>query len=85
MVNQEYRNDLLKRLNKYNNGCINGSLLLNHLMYAENLVIFSPYSYELQLLLIEYDIKADVKYNATNSMVMIIHSKYDMDFVFCFN
>ncbi len=54
-------------------------LVLNHLMYADYLVICSPYSGGLQMLLnicSEYDIEADVKYNAIKSVVMMIRSKY---------
>ncbi len=45
-----YMDDLSKRLNECKTGCINGRLLLNHLMYADDLVIFSPYSGGLQML-----------------------------------
>ncbi len=80
-----YMDELSNRVNKCKTGCINGTLLLNHLMYADNLVMFSPYSGELQMLLnicSEYGIEADVKYNAIKSVVMIIRSKYDRNTVF---
>ncbi len=54
-------------------------LLLNHLMYADDLGIFLPYSGGLQMLLnicSEYSIEADVKYNAIKNVVMIMWSKY---------
>ncbi len=53
--------------------------------YADDLVIFSPYSGGLQILLnicSEYGIEVDVKYNAIKSIVMIIRSKYDTNTVF---
>ncbi len=80
-----YIDDLSKRLNECKTGCINGTLLLNHLMYADDLEMFAPYSSGLQMLLnicSEYGIEADVKYNAIKSMVMIIRLKYDRNAVF---
>jgi hypothetical protein len=80
-----YMDDLSKRLNECKTGCINGLLLLNHLMYAEDLVIFMPYSGGLQMFLkicSEYGLESDARYNGIKSMVMIIRSKYDKDTVF---
>ncbi len=80
-----YMDDLIKRLNECKTGCINGTLVLNHLMYADDMVIFLPYSGGLQMLLnicSEYGIEADVKYNAIKSVVMIIRSKYNRNTVF---
>ncbi len=60
-------------------------LLLNHIMYADDLIIFSPYSGGVQMLLnicSEYGIEANVKYNAIKSVVMIIRSKYERNTVF---
>ncbi len=71
-----YMDDLSKRLNACKTECI--LMLLNHLMYANDLVIFIPYSGRLQILLkicSEYDIEFDIKYNAINNTVMIIRSK----------
>ncbi len=73
--------DLSKKLNAY----INGLMLLNHLMYANNLVIFTPYIGGLQVLLkicSEYGIEFHMKYNATKSTVMIIRSKHNKNTVF---
>ncbi len=83
-----YMDELSKRLNECKTGCVNGKLLLNQLMYADDLVIFSPYSGGLQMLLnicSEYGIEADVKYNAIESVVMIIRSKYDKNTVHIFS
>jgi hypothetical protein len=80
-----YMDDLSKKLNACSTGCMNGLLLLNHLMYADDLVIFSPYSGGLQMLLkicSEYGIDNNVKYNAIRSTVMVIRSKYDKHTVF---
>ena len=37
-----YVDNLSERLNKYNIGCILRNQLLNHLMYADDLVLISP-------------------------------------------
>ncbi len=50
--------------------CINGLMLLNHLMYAGDLVIFTPYSGGLQILLkicFECHIEFNIKYNTIKS------------------
>ena len=46
-----YINDLSLILNASGTGCRIGDSLINHLMYADDLVIFSPYSAGLQQLL----------------------------------
>ena len=54
--------------------CINGGVVLNHLMYADDLVLFTPYSAGLQQLLSlcsEFRTENDICYNATKSSVMI--------------
>ncbi len=53
-------------------------MLINHLMYADDLVIMCPYSRDLARLLkicSKYGIKNDIRYNSTKSVVMIISSK----------
>ena len=80
-----YMDELSKKLNACKTGCINGLMLLNHLTYADDLVILTPYSGGLQLLLeicSEYGIEFDIKYNAIKSTIMIIRSKYDKRTVF---
>ena len=37
-----YVDDVSKRLNTVNAGCVIGSSLINHLMYADDLVLLSP-------------------------------------------
>lgn len=46
-----YVNDLSLILNACGTGCRVGDSLINHLMYADDLIIFSPYSAGLQQLL----------------------------------
>ena len=73
-----YMDDLSNKLNNVNAGCIIGSSLINHLMYADDLVLMAPSSMGLTMLLSvysEYGIEHDIKYNSTKSNVMIFSCK----------
>ena len=75
-----YMDDLSNRLKDCRTGCVLGNLIVNHLMYADDLVIFSPSTAGLQSLLnlcSEYGLQNDIKYNSTKSQVMIVRSKDD--------
>ena len=64
------------RLNKYNIGCALGKLILNHLMYADDLVLISPSTYGLSKLIKEceeFGLEFDIKFNSNKSAVMFIH------------
>ena len=77
--------DLSERLNKCMTGCVIGEIILNHLMYADDLVILSPYSAGLQQLLSlcsQFGIENDIRYNAAKSNVMIVRPKQYRDSVF---
>ncbi len=57
-----------KKINECKTGCIYGLMLLNDLIYADDLVIFINYSVVLKILLnisSKYGIEFDIKYNAT--------------------
>lgn len=59
-----YTDELSKHLNGCNTGCLVGNSVINHLMYADDLVIFSPYNAGLQQLMkvcSQYG-KDDIKY-----------------------
>ncbi len=61
-----YMDELSNRLNE----CKTGELLINHLMYADDLRIFSPYCTGLQQMLkicSEYGVKFNVKFNYKKS------------------
>ncbi len=80
-----YMDDLSRQLNACNTGCIVGNTVVNHLMYADDLVILSPYSAGLQDLLkvcSQYGNDYDIKFNAKKSNVMIVRSKEDKKLVF---
>ena len=75
-----YMNDLSLTLNTSGTGCRIGDCLINHLMYADDLVILSPYSAGLQQLLAicsMYGAEFDIKYNAKKSKIMIVRSRED--------
>lgn len=75
-----YVDDLSIQLRACNTGCILGKTLINHLMYADDLVVFSPSSAGLQDLLnvcTEYGVQYDIKYNAAKSAVLICRTKQD--------
>ena len=73
-----YMDALSNKLNNVSAGCIIGSSLINHLMYADDLVLMAPSSMGLSMLLYvcsEYGIEHDIKYNSTKSNVMIFSCK----------
>ena len=72
-----YVDELSEELNKCNVGCNLNGMLINHIMYADDLVLISPSSAGLSQLLREYEkfgTRHDVKYNAKKSAVMIYRS-----------
>ena len=69
-----YADELSRMLNNVNAGCFVGGSLVNHLMYADDLVLLAPSAAGLSLLLSAcsyYGIEFDVKYNSTKSNVMV--------------
>ena len=72
-----YVDELSEELNKCNVGCNLNGLLINHIMYADDLVLISPSSARLSQVLREcekFGTRHDVKYNAKKSAVMIYRS-----------
>lgn len=68
-------NDLLLLLNARDTGHWAGDTLINHLMYADDLVIFSPYSAGVQQLLkvcSQYGQDFDIKFKAKKSKIMMV-------------
>ena len=75
-----YMDGLSKQLNSCDTGCRVGNTVINHLMYADDLVILCPYSAGLQQLLrvcSQYGPENDLIYNAKKSNIMIVRSKED--------
>ena len=69
-----YMDDLSNKLNNVNAGCIIGSSVINHFMYADDLVLMAPSNMGVSVCS-EYGIKHDIKYNITKSNVMIFSCK----------
>ncbi len=68
-----YMDNLSDKLNLSDIGCITGNTRVNHLMYADDLVIFSPYSGGLSALLKiceGYGIENDIKFNSKKTVLL---------------
>ena len=66
-------------LNKCDTLCVIGNANINHLMYADDLVILSPSLSglsELMQVCGSYGMNHDIKYNSTKSSVLVCKSKY---------
>ena len=75
-----YLDDLSRQLNQCRTGCIVGDRLINHLVYADDLVIISPSSVGLQQLLRIcscYSMQFDIVFNSAKSVIMIVKTKED--------
>ena len=73
------------QLNRSKTGCLVGNDMVNHLMYADDLVLLSPYSAGMQQLLkvcSQYGIDYDIKYNAKKSHIMVVRSSGDRKLTF---
>ena len=67
--------DLSTRMNKLNIGCTIGDILINHLMFAYDIVLISPSTHGLKVLLDEcqkYGIHCDILFNPKKSAVMFL-------------
>ena len=80
-----YMDDLSRKLNACKTGCTVGDNVINHLMYADDLVILSPYTAALQQLLricTQYGTEHDIIYNAKKSSIMVVRSREDRKSIF---
>ena len=79
-----YMKDLSKELNECRTGCLVGDSLVNHMIYADDLVVLSPYSGLQQLLRVcsRYGMMYDIKFNSKKSVVMIVRTKEDRKLIF---
>ena len=74
-----YFYDLSIALSVCRTGCSVGNSLINHLMYADDLVIFSPSSIGLRALITvceEYAVSHEMVFNHKKSVILICRSKY---------
>ena len=80
-----YMDDLSRQLNACKTGCVVGDNVINHLMYADDLVILSPYTAGLQQLLricSQYGPEHDIIYNAKKSCIMVVRCREDRKRIF---
>ena len=77
-----YIDDLSLALNKLGIGCCVSDILINHLMYADDMVLIAPSTAALQILIKEchkFGIKHDMIFNPRKSAVMIFKNKNDRE------
>lgn len=75
-----YMDELSDKLNRVQTGCLVGNTVVNHLMYADDLVLLCPYSAGMQQMLkvcSQYGSDYDIQYNAKKSNIMIVRSAGD--------
>ena len=71
-----YMDGLSEMLNTCQTGCCSGVSKVNHLMYADDLVLLSPCKIGLSRLLKccdDYAVSHDIVYNGSKSCVLIFH------------
>ena len=76
-----YMDDLSSILNWQQTGCTIGDTVINHLMYADDLVLISSSASGLQKLINEcstYGSAHDIKYNCNKSAILVVRSSYIM-------
>ena len=69
-----YADDLSQTRNRCRTGCLSGNITINHLMYADDLVLLSPSATGLRELLCaceEFSISHDVVYNSKKSRPLV--------------
>ena len=70
--------ELSSNLNNCKVGCIVGKLICNHLMYADDIVLFAPSVKGLQKLIRvceKYGIDYDITYNPQKSAILVVAPK----------
>ena len=78
-----YVDDLSTKLSILNIGCVMGEFIINHLLYADDIVLISPSSAGLKKLLEvceHFGKDNDILFNATKSAVMFFKSNYIPNF-----
>ena len=74
-----YVDELSRMINNVHVGCFDGTILVNYLMYADNLELLSPSAAGPSLLLpicSTYGIEYDVMYNSANVMFLYFVVNY---------
>lgn len=79
-----YMNDLSKSVNACKMGCLVGNSIVNHLMFADDMIILRLYTAGLQQLLrvcLKFGKDFDINYNSNNSNIMIVRAKKTENFI----
>ena len=79
-----YMDDLSVKLNNMYIGCVVGTLIINHLLYADDLVLISPSSRGLHTLLGEcekYGIEHNITFNAKKSAMLCFRTNSTCKFI----
>ena len=69
--------DMSVNLKKCPTGCIAGGTIVNHLMYADDIVLLSPSATGLSMLLHvcgKYGLEHDIRFNSKKSAVLIFRT-----------
>ena len=80
-----YMDDLSNALDECNTGCLAGDKVVNHLMYADDLVLICPSAIGLSKLLQiceQYGIDHDIKFNSKKSAILICRNSFTKDVSF---
>ena len=80
-----YMDDLSVNLKECPTGCIAGGTIVNHLMYADDIVLLSPSATVLSLLLHvggNYGLEHDIIFNSKKSAIIIFRNSLVKDFTF---
>ena len=75
--------DLSVNLKECPTGCIAGGTIVNHLMYADDIVLLSPSATGLSLLVHvcgKYGLEHDIRFNSKKSAVIIVRNSFVKDF-----
>ena len=78
-----YMDDLSVNLKECPTGCIAGGTIVNHLMYADDIVLLSPSATGHSLLLQvcgKYGLEHDIRFNSKKSAVIIFRNSFVKDF-----
>ena len=73
-----YMDDLSSLLNCCNTGCVSGDTIINHMMYADDLVLISPSATGMKELLCAcevYSLEHAIVYNSKKSTVLVCRNK----------
>ena len=81
-----YMDDLSQSLNCCKTGCLSGEIMINHLIYADDLVLLSPSATGLRELLLaceKYSKEHAIIYNSKKSSILICKNRATLHVLQC--